>query len=87
MNASKTFTLFHAPGSGSTFTLALLQAMNVPHEVVKLNFEARDEDSPDALRLKQANPLCQFPTLITPEGAVMTEMGGVALCEWLVNAS
>ncbi|KLO20447.1 hypothetical protein SCHPADRAFT_923602 [Schizopora paradoxa] len=79
MNASKTFTLFHAPGSGSTFSLALLQALNVPHEVVSLNFEARDEDSPEASRLKQTNPLCQFPTLVSPEGAVMTEMGGIAL--------
>jgi len=82
MDASKVFTLFHAPGCGSTFTLALLQALNAPHEVVTLNFEAisvQGQESPEASRLKEANPLCQFPTLITPEGAVMTEMGGIAL--------
>ncbi len=83
MNASKVFTLFHAPGNGSTFTLALLQVLNVPHEVVTVNVDAWGglESSPEASRLKQANPLCQFPTLIIPEGAVMTEMAGIALCE------
>jgi hypothetical protein len=29
----------------------------------------------------EANPLAQFPTLITPEGYVMTEMVAIALCE------
>jgi GST-like protein len=30
--------------------------------------------------LLRANPLAQFPTLVTPEGVVMTEMAGIALC-------
>lgn len=29
----------------------------------------------------KSNPLLQFPTLILPDGAVMTEMAAILLCE------
>ena len=89
------YTLFHCPGVGSTYPLALLIALDVQHELVVLDFEEvssrkssdpnaeEHADSPDVRRLLRANPLAQFPTLVTPEGVVMTEMAGIALCKYL----
>ncbi|CAE6434247.1 unnamed protein product [Rhizoctonia solani] len=74
------YTLFHAPGVGSTFPLALLRVFNVPHELVVCDYEETTaRKGPNYARLVETNPLAQFPTLITPEGYVMTEMVGIAL--------
>ncbi|CAE6421388.1 unnamed protein product [Rhizoctonia solani] len=99
----KPYILFHAPGVGSTFPLALLRVFGVPHEVVPsfpplllqkallrvfdvlhevvaCNYEETTvRKGPNYARLVEANPLAQFPTLITPEGYVMTEMVGIGL--------
>ena len=88
------YTLFHSPGVGSTYTLALLILFSIPHDLVTLDYEfvssrtSSDPDaeehanSPDVRRLLRANKLAQFPTLVTPEGVVVTEMAGIALCEF-----
>ncbi|KAF8677694.1 glutathione transferase [Rhizoctonia solani] len=74
------YILFHAPGVGSTFPLSLLRVFNVPHELVVCDYEETTaKQGPNYTRLLEANPLAQFPTLITPEGYVMTEMVGIAL--------
>ncbi|CAE6406310.1 unnamed protein product [Rhizoctonia solani] len=76
----KPYILFHAPGVGSTFPLALLRVFDVLHEVVACNYEETTvRKGPNYARLVEANPLAQFPTLITPEGYVMTEMVGIGL--------
>ncbi|KAG8903470.1 hypothetical protein FRB99_003248 [Tulasnella sp. 403] len=36
-------------------------------------------ESPELTRLLAANPLAQFPTLITPDGSVLTETAAIAL--------
>ena len=60
-----------------------MRLLGVPHEVVTLDFSKviKREDTPGLDRFLIANPLGQFPTLITPEGVVMTEMAAIALCE------
>jgi GST-like protein len=60
-----------------------MRLLNVPHEVVELDYEkvVRREETPGLDRLLAANPLAQFPTLITPEGVVMTEMAAIILCK------
>jgi hypothetical protein len=42
------------------------------------------ESHPELDRLLAANPLAQFPTLITPEGAVLTEMVAIAFCKYVL---
>ena len=60
-----------------------MQLLDVPHEVIELEYETvvKRQDTPGLARLLAANPLGQFPTLITPEGVVMTEMVAIVLCE------
>lgn len=90
-----TYTLFHAPGCGSTFALALLCALQRPStdgaahvafdiDVCTLDADAvarRDAATPHYSELARANALLQLPTLVTPEGAVLTETGAIALCK------
>lgn len=95
------YTLFHADSSGSVVPLILLRQLNLPHEVVTLDYEETTarKDSPDLRRLlqvstscaptgasdvraTQANPLAQFPTLLTPDGTALTEMAAILLCAW-----
>lgn len=79
---SKRYTVFHSPGTGSVYALALLAALNVSHDIIKMDFESvtRKEDTPEYQRLLAANPLAQFPTMVTPEGTVMTETAAIAFC-------
>jgi len=62
-----------------------MRLLGVPHEVVTLEYDkvVERKETPGLARLLSANPLAQFPTLITPEGAVMTEMVAIVLCEYL----
>jgi len=75
------YTLFHARGAGSLVPLIVLQLLKVPHEVVTLEYDevVARRDSSQLRRLLAANPLAQFPTLITGDGTVMTEMAGILL--------
>ncbi|KAG9125894.1 hypothetical protein FRC07_005752 [Ceratobasidium sp. 392] len=74
------YTLFHALKCGSLLPLVALRALNIPHEVVLCDFkETTQKQGPNYERLLKVNPLAQFPTLITPEGFVMTEMTAIIL--------
>lgn len=77
---AKPYVLFHSEGCGSVFPQALLRLFNIPHESVVCDYEeTTSKKGPNYARLVEANPLAQFPTLITPEGYVMTEMTAMAL--------
>ena len=79
-NTTKPYTLFHAEGCGSVFPQAILRLFDVPHELVVCDYEeTTQKKGPNYARLVEANPLAQFPTLITPEGYVMTEMAAMVL--------
>lgn len=70
-------------GCGSVFPLVVLRALKVPHEVVTCDFkETTQKKGPNYDRLLKANPLAQFPTLITPEGYPLTEMTAIVLCKF-----
>ncbi|KAF8605913.1 hypothetical protein BDV93DRAFT_604922 [Ceratobasidium sp. AG-I] len=77
---NRCYVLFHAKGCGSVFPLVVLRALNIPHELVTCDFqETTRKEGPNYTRLLEVNPLVQFPTLITPEGSVMTEMAAIVL--------
>ncbi|CAE6397247.1 unnamed protein product [Rhizoctonia solani] len=77
---TKTYILFHSLRCGSTFPLCILRMFDIPHELVVCEYdEIIEKKGPNYARLVEANPLAQFPTLITPEGYTMTEMVAIAL--------
>ncbi|KAG8681660.1 hypothetical protein FRC09_017328 [Ceratobasidium sp. 395] len=79
-NSKAPYILFHAEGSGSVFPQAVLRVLNVPHELVVCDYEETTQKrGSNYARLVEANPLAQFPTMITPEGSVMTEMTAIVL--------
>jgi len=88
--SSPTYTLYHASGMGSTYTLAVLQLLNIPHSVKLFDIDFQpdgikfgdDASRQTYLEMKALNPLAQFPTLVMDsEGGkvVLTEMAAIAL--------
>ncbi len=71
------YTLYGTPGWGSAIVETQLAWYGLPFE-----FEALDDlfESEDArVRLAKINPLVQIPTLILPDGNVMTESAAITL--------
>lgn len=70
------YTLIGAPGWGSAIAEALLELSGLPYQV-----EDIDTGKPPAesKRLTAVNPLAQVPTLLLPDGSVMTESAAIAL--------
>jgi len=70
------YTLFGAPGWGSAIAEALLELGGLPYRI-----EAIDpvKPGPDRDRLQAINSLVQVPTLLLPDGKVMTESAAIAL--------
>ncbi|TDL30183.1 hypothetical protein BD410DRAFT_780726 [Rickenella mellea] len=77
---SGVYTLFHADAVGSVLTLAVLRVLDVKHNIVLLDYDSvtKKEDTPEYRQLISANPLAQFPTLVTPDGTVLTEGAATA---------
>lgn len=76
------FTLFGAPGSGSAMVEVALDLGGVPYRIV----EAATWEPDSALAaLRAANPLQQVPTLVLPDGSVLTESAAILVhlgLEW-----
>jgi glutathione S-transferase len=95
----QSYTLYHTPGAGSTFTLALLHLFNLPHTVKLVQFAQNPSGVPFAnkesenayFEMRSRNPLGQFPTLIVRDAegkeTVMTENAAIALYLQHVHAS
>ena len=76
-----TMTLYGRPGWGSVLTEAQLVWYAIPftfHEVGDLFADERARQE-----LAKINPLAQIPTLVLPDGAVMTESAAITL--WLAD--
>lgn len=73
------YTLYYSPGSCSLIINCLLQEMNVPFELRKVDVEAREHEGAEYRKL---NPKGKVPVLVTPDG-VLTEC--VALIEYLCD--
>lgn len=70
-------TLYYAPGAASLLVHWLLVEFDEPHELRRLDLEAREQKGGDYLAL---NPAGVVPTLVV-DGAPMTEAAAIAL--WL----
>lgn len=70
------YELFAARGAGSTIIEAALTLAGTPYRVT----EATPwEPGPNLPRLRELNPLGQVPTLVLPDGAVLTESAAMVL--------
>jgi GST-like protein len=71
-----TYQLYGTAGAGSAIVEAMLALVGVAYEMI----EAPPwEEGPHLERLRALNPLAQVPTLVLPEGAVLTESAAIAL--------
>ena len=70
------YTLIGAPGWGSVIAEALLELSGLPYRVEDID---TTKPATESKRLTALNPLAQVPTLLLPNGAVMTESAAIAL--------
>ena len=70
------YVLFGKPGWGSAIVEAMLELARVPYRVNPVD---PLEPSPARERMAKLNPLVQVPTLLLPDGTVMTESAAIAL--------
>ncbi|MEA2779663.1 MAG: GST-like protein [Rhodospirillaceae bacterium] len=71
-----TYELFAAPASGSAVIEAMLDLAGTPFRIVDV---IPWQQGADLARLRSVNPLCQVPTLILPDGTVLTESAAMVL--------
>lgn len=72
-----TWTLYGLPGWGSTLAEGALAWVGKPFEFVAV--EGFDSPGPVRDRLLAVNPLGRIPTLVDPDGQVMTESAAIVL--------
>ncbi|MBT9487009.1 MAG: glutathione S-transferase [Rubrivivax sp.] len=69
-------TLYGSQGSGSAAIEMALRAAGLPYTVVRAS--TWEDDSAQA-ELRRVNPLGQIPTLVLPDGSVMTESAAILI--------
>lgn len=72
-----TWTLYGARGWGSTLVEGALAWTGAPFEFVDV--EGFDQPGPERDRLLAVNPLARVPTLVAPDGQVLTESAAIIL--------
>lgn len=70
------YTLYGSKGSGSSIAEAALERCGLPFRQVRAS-----EWEPDSAReeLRRVNPLGQIPTLVLPDGSVLTESAAILI--------
>jgi GST-like protein len=71
------YKLFARPGWGSVLVETQLVWYGLPHEIEDLGDLFKSAEARD--RLRPVNPLTQVPTLVLPDGEVMTESAAITL--------
>jgi len=70
------YRVYARPNWGSVFVEALLALADEPCERIDVDIRGNPADR---AKLAAVNPLVQLPTIVTPDGTVMTESGAIAL--------
>lgn len=82
MGAKPTYTLYGSRNSGSAMVEAALELAKAPYRIVS----AATWDKKSALaELTRVNPLHQIPTLVTPDGAALSESAAILIHLGLVH--
>ena len=69
-------TLYGSPGSGSAAVEMALRAAGLEYRIVRASTW---EPGPALEELRRVNPLGQIPTLVEPDGAVLTESAAILM--------
>lgn len=77
MTVAQDYRLFGVPGWGSVLVEAALVRARLPYSIEDV--AGFDEPGPTRDRLLTVNPLAQVPTLVLPDGTVMTESAAILL--------
>jgi GST-like protein len=72
----KPYTLYGSKGSGAAVVEAALVLADAPYRLVAA---ASWQPGPGFEELRRVNPLGQIPTLVTPEGTVLTESAAILI--------
>ena len=72
-----TWQLYGARGWGSTLAEAALAWVGAPFEFIDV--EGFDKPGPERDRLLAVNPLARVPTLVAPDGEIMSESAAIML--------
>jgi GST-like protein len=70
------YTLYGKKGSGSATTQAALEIASAPYKMIETASWEPNDAFPDLLKL---NPLGQIPTLVLPDGSVMSESAAILI--------
>jgi GST-like protein len=70
------YTLYGKKGAGSASTEAALEIIGAPYRIVET---ASWEPNDAFVELLQVNPLGQIPTLLLPDGSVLTESAAILI--------
>ncbi|MEX0807206.1 MAG: glutathione S-transferase family protein [Dongiaceae bacterium] len=70
------YKVYARAGWGSVFVEALLTLAGQSYELIETDIRGRPDDR---RKLAAINPMVQLPTIMTPDGSVMTESGAIAL--------
>jgi GST-like protein len=70
------YTLYGKKGSGSASTQAALEIIGTPYRVVETASWERNDAFAELLKL---NPLGQIPTLVLPDGSVLSESAAILI--------
>ena len=68
------YTLYNRPGSGGFVVEAALTLADAPFELIELDSKA---GTPLSGSFRETNPWGQLPTLILPDGTIMTETSAI----------
>lgn len=71
------YVLYAVPGWGSALAEAMLVWCGAPFRVEDVN--GFDREGPSRDKLLSVNPLAQVPTLVLPDGSILTESAAIAL--------
>jgi GST-like protein len=75
-NMPESYRLLGCRGCGSVIVEAAFRVAEIPYDYEEVDY---DEPGPARDRLFTLNPLGQVPTLVLPDGAVMTESAAIVL--------
>ncbi|MDZ4737409.1 MAG: glutathione S-transferase family protein [Rhodospirillaceae bacterium] len=71
------YEVYARAGWGSVLVEAALKLGGLPYDLVDVDIRGNPDDR---RKLAAINPMVQLPTIVTPDGTVMTESGAILLC-------
>lgn len=70
------YTLYHDIQTGSAAPMALLELVGAPYRIVRIDIHAPDHPTAE---FRAVNPLGQIPTLVMPDGQVVSESAAMMI--------